>query len=130
MGYYEQDFLVDTFFAFFNVVPIFFGLFVDTGHVQSDALARHYRDRCGSRLSRCTKSVVTERVRQILGSRCAAAGPLGVAWPLVVPCWALMRKPPRFRRFFFSRRRSFCPRSQGRAPQVGEERDGLRRFFE
>ena len=42
VGYYEQEFLVDTFFAFFNVVPIFFGLFVDTGHVQSDALARHY----------------------------------------------------------------------------------------
>ena len=42
VGYYEQEFLVDTFFAFFNVVPIFFGLFVDTGHVQGDALARHY----------------------------------------------------------------------------------------
>ena len=34
----------------------------------------------------------TERERQILGSRCAAAGPLGVAWPLFIPCSALMRK--------------------------------------
>ena len=29
VGYCEQEFLVDRFFAFFNVLTIFFGLFVD-----------------------------------------------------------------------------------------------------
>ena len=29
VGYYGQEFLVDRFFAFLNVLPIFFGLFVD-----------------------------------------------------------------------------------------------------
>ena len=36
------EFLFGRFFAFFNVLSYFFGQFVDTGHVQSAALALHY----------------------------------------------------------------------------------------
>ena len=36
------EFLFGRVFAFFNVLSYFFGQFVDTGHVQSAALALHY----------------------------------------------------------------------------------------
>ena len=32
----------------------------------------------------------------VLGTRCVAAGPLGLAWPPSIPCRALMRKNPAF----------------------------------
>ena len=46
-------------------------------------------------------TLVQRQILEILGSRCAAAGPPGVAWPAVIPSRALMRKTPRMRRFLF-----------------------------
>ena len=61
----------------------------------------------------------------VLGTRCVAAGPLGLAWPPYIPCRALMRKNPRFRRFLFSRtfltNSSVCPALAG-APNCWDER--------
>jgi hypothetical protein len=60
---------------------------------------------------------VTEGELQILGSRCAAPGPLGVAWPLVVPWRALMRETPRLADDFF-----FSPHERGRLPALAGTR--------
>ena len=39
VGYYEQEFLVARLFAFFNVLTIFFGLFVNSGRWFGNAAA-------------------------------------------------------------------------------------------
>ena len=86
---------------------------------------RRARGRCESHLCRRTRDLGQDTRTAILSSRCAAAGPLGLEWPPVVPCRALMRKSPRFpNSFFLTNALRLGLRSLGRRLQAGAERYG------
>ena len=76
-------------------------------------------EKCESHLGKVLPDWGHDTRTAILSSRCAAAGPLGLEWPPVVPCRALMRKSPRFTTMFFSRTRSFA-RALAGAQAAGE----------